>query len=140
MNKAIKELQDYALWRHSIDIIPERIKEIDAMMVSLGGGGADAPVKKSGNEREKKLCALIDEKTELLRTLDINRAKQEYIERGLSALNDVERKVLEGFYMSNMRHNEAREKLMDELGYVETSIEKIRNVALKKYSMCEFGR
>lgn len=140
MNKAIRELQDYALWKNSIEIIPQRIAEIDEKMVALGGGGADAPVMSSGNKREERLVAYIDEKSELLKTLEVNKAKQKYIEKGLSVLTEDERKVLEGFYMSKLRHNEAKEMLMDKLGYADTSIESIRKTALRKYTMCEFGK
>lgn len=140
MNKAITELKEYSLWRTSIDIIPQRITEIEEKMIALGGGGADSPVMSSGNKREERLVAYIDEKNELERTLEINKAKQKYIEKGLSMLTDTERKVLEVFYMSGMKYSDAMEKLVLENVYSESQIERIKADALRKYSLCVFGR
>ena len=36
--------------------------------------------------------------------------------------------------------NEAKEKLVTEMGYAETSIERIRSTALRKYSLAGFGK
>lgn len=140
MNKAITELKEYSLWRTSIDIIPQRITEIEEKMIALGGGGANSPVMSSGNKREERLVAYIDEKNELERTLEINKAKQKYIEKGLSMLTDTERKVLEVFYMSGMKYSDAMEKLVLENVYSESQIERIKADALRKYSLCVFGR
>ena len=105
MDKIIQELKDYSLWRHSLDIIPQRIAEIEERMLSLGGGGADAPVKSSGtNKQEEKLCACIDEKNELQKTLEARLKKKEYIEEGLSRLNEDELKILDIFYMQGLKY------------------------------------
>ena len=140
MNKAITELREYALWRTSLDISPQRIAEIDEKMVALGGGGADSPVMSSGNKREERLIAYIDEKTELLKTLETLKAKQIYIEKCLSKLTDTERKVLEVFYLSGMRYSCAMEKLVAENVYSDSQIERIKADALRKYSLCAFGK
>ena len=140
MNKTIQELKDYSLWRHSLEIIPQRIAEIDEKMLSLGGGSTDTPVKSSGNKREKRLIAYIDEKTELLKTLETLKAKQIYIEKCLSMLTDTERKVLDAFYLSGMEYSDAMEKLVAETVYSDSQIERIKADALRKYSLCAFGK
>lgn len=141
MNKAIEELKNYAIWKVSLETIPERLAEIEDRMLKLGGGSFDAPVKSGGgNKREEMLVNCITEKEELLKTLERNKARKEYIEKGLSVLNKDEREILETFYVSNLRHNEAKEKLVTEMGYAETSIERIRSTALRKYSLAGFGK
>lgn len=142
MDKVIQELKDYALWRHSLEIIPQRIAEIDEKMLSLGGGGADTPVKSSGtNKQEEKLCACIDEKITLQKTLDSLTIKKIYIEDGLSRLTSDERSVLEVFYMRNLKYHEALETCLTEMPYMtESTIDRTKRRALRKYSLCEFGK
>ena len=141
MDKIVQELKDYSLWRHSLDIIPQRIAEIEERMLSLGGGGADAPVKSSGtNKQEEKLCACIDEKNELQKTLEARLKKKEYIEEGLSRLNEDELKILDIFYMQGLKYHEALEKSIVVTHMSESVIDRTRRRALRKYSLCEFGK
>lgn len=142
MDKIIQELKDYSLWRHSLEIIPQRIAEIDEKMLSLGGGGADTPVKSSGtNKQEEKLCACIDEKIKLQKTLDGLQIKKKYIEDGLLKLSDEERSVLDIFYMQGLKYHDALEKCLIEMPYMtESTIDRTKRRALRKYSLCEFGK
>lgn len=142
MDKIIQELKDYSLWRHSLEIIPQRIAEIDEKMLSLGGGGADTPVKSSGtNKQEEKLCACIDEKIKLQKTLDGLQIKKKYIEDGLLKLSDEERSVLDIFYMQGLKYHDALEKCLIEMPYItESTIDRTKRRALRKYSLCEFGK
>jgi DNA-directed RNA polymerase specialized sigma24 family protein len=141
MNKIIQELNDYALWKDSLEIIPQRIAEIDERMQSLGGGKTDTPVKNSGtNKQEEKLCQCIDEKTELLKTLESRTKKKEYIEKGLSRLSEEEQKALDIFYMRSLKYGEAVNVAMSEMNMSEKSVERTRRSALRKYSLCEFGK
>jgi hypothetical protein len=141
MNKIIQELKDYALWKDSLEIIPQRIAEIDERMQSLGGGKTDTPVKNSGtNKQEEKLCQCIDEKTELLKTLESRTKKKEYIEKGLAHLTEEEQKVLDIFYMRSLKYGEAVNVAMNEMNMSEKSVDRTRRSALRKYSLCEFGK
>ena len=141
MNKIIQELKDYALWKVSLETIPQRIAEIDERMQSLGGGKTDTPVKNSGtNKQEEKLCQCIDEKTELLKTLESRTKKKEYIEKGLAHLTEEEQKVLDIFYMRSLKYGEAVNVAMIEMNMSEKSVDRTRRSALRKYSLCEFGK
>lgn len=141
MNKIIQELKDYALWKDSLEIIPQRIAEIDERMQSLGGGKTDTPVKNSGtNKQEEKLCQCIDEKTELLKTLESRTKKKEYIEKGLARLTEEEQKALDIFYMRSLKYGEAVNVAMIEMNMSEKSVDRTRRYALRKYSLCEFGK
>ena len=58
------------------------------------------------------------------------------IERGLESLNDEERKILELLYLNdepNMR------KLRDELGYAPRSLYRLRDRALKNFTLAMYG-
>ena len=142
MDKIIQELKDYALWRHSLEIIPQRIAEVDGMMLSLGGSGADTPVKSSGtNKQEERLCTLIDEKMKLQKTLDTLTMKKKYIEEGLDKLSGEERGVLDIFYMRGLKYHDALEKCLEEMPYMtESTVDRTKRRALRKYSLCEFGK
>lgn len=141
MDKIGNELREYSIWRESIDVIPKRIAEIDERMLSLGGGGNDAPVKNSGkNRQEEKLCACIDEKTELLNTLESRIRKKEVIEKGLSVLSETEKSVLEIFYMKGLGYTDALYSCIDSLHRSKSAVERIRKRAIKKYSLCTYGK
>jgi FixJ family two-component response regulator len=110
-------------------------------MQSLGGGKTDTPVKNSGtNKQEEKLCQCIDEKTELLKTLELRTKKKEYIEKGLAHLTEEEQKVLDIFYMRSLKYGEAVNVAMIEMNMSEKSVDRTRRSALRKYSLCEFGK
>lgn len=141
MDKIGNELREYSIWRESIDVIPKRIAEIDERMLSLGGGGNDAPVKNSGkNRQEEKLCACIDEKTELLNTLESRIRQKEIVEKGLSVLSETELTVLTVFYMQGLGYTDALYTCIEDMHRSKSAVERIRKRAINKYSLCTYGK
>jgi len=59
------------------------------------------------------------------------------VDRGLSTLTYDERTVLEDFYMTD--NPKGAKKLRDELGYAPRSLYRLRDGALKKFTLAMYG-
>ena len=108
-------------------------------MSAIKGSSSSVPVQGGGNRYEDNLLDLIVEKDRLKALYRVNRQRQKIIKRGLDSLSDTESKVINCFYIQNMKYSAAVDRLRDEIGYEEASINRIRNKALYHYTLAEFG-
>lgn len=137
--EAENELRQYADLTTSIVNIRERMEAVDAAMTAIKGSSSSVPVQGGGNRYEDKMLDLIVEKDRLKALYRVNRQRQEIIKRGLDALSETESKVINRFYILNMKYSEAVNCLREEIGYEEASINRIRSKALYHYTLAEFG-
>ena len=94
----------------------------------------------ANRQREKTSTKLIDTivETERLKTnLDVAENLVGLIERGLDSLSEEERTILERFYISDLPKNMTR--LKGELGYEERSLYRLRDRALRKFTLAMYG-
>lgn len=96
--------------------------------------------KLSGKRSKRMDTRLVDAIVEAERLKD-NIATAEsltaLVERGLSSLREEERRILEAFYMSE-RPKTVRQ-VKEELGYATRSIYRLRDNALKKFTLAMYG-
>lgn len=137
--EAENELRQYADLCTSLLNIRERIESVDSAMSAIKGSSSSVPVQGGGNRYEDNLLDLIVEKDRLKALYRVNGQRQRIIKRGLDALSDTESKVINCFYIQNMKYSAAIDRLRDEIGYEEASINRIRNKALYHYTLAEFG-
>lgn len=137
--EAENELRQYADLTTSIINIRERMEAVDAAMTAIKGSSSSVPVQGGGNHYEDKMLDLIVEKDRLKALYRVNRQRQKVIKRGLDALSDTETKVINRFYILNMKYSEAINCLREEIGYEERQINRIRSNALYHYTIAEFG-
>lgn len=131
-----QDLKEYPALKESLTSLPEQIAELEAQMIGLGAVSFDkTPVQGGVGERESRLIDAIDKKERLKINLDIAKAKVERIERGLSALSERERFVVEKDFFENWRI----EQICTELSYEERNVFNIKNAALKKMTLAMFG-
>lgn len=127
----IAAIRDYNNMRFIINNTPEEIKNVCGKMVSprtpiLSG----MPSVRNPQASSDKLVAQIDK-------LDILRERYsqaiEYMawfEPAWSNLTDTEQHILSEFYMADNQKSGATYRLMDELSYSESHIERLRSNAL----------
>ena len=135
---AIQDLREYRPLRDSLTNIPQEIAAIELDMQTLKGISYDkTPVEGGASRYEDRLINCIDRKQRLSENFKVAKMRVERIERGLQSLSDKEQLVLRRFYIQR----EARyvERLCDELGYEERNIYKIKDSALKKFTLSMFG-
>lgn len=137
--EAENELRQYIDICNSLANIRERVHAVEAEMTAVKASGSSVPVQGGGNRYEDALLDLIVEKDRLKSLYRVNSQRMRVIKRGLEALNETEFKVLNRFYLLNMKYSDAVDCLREEIGYEEAHINRIRNKALYHYTIVEFG-
>ena len=135
---AIQDLKRYSGLKNSLETIPERIEALELQFTCVAGSAPDKiVVQNSGQAVDDKMLDNIVQRERLKLTFRANKVLVDLIERGLSALNDTERKVLECFYMYRCRGHV--ERLMDDLGYEKTAVYEIKDRALYQLTTHMYG-
>lgn len=135
---AITDLREYEQVQQSLINIPQEIGTLEMAMTALRGAGFDkTPVEGGTSTYESRLIDNIDRRERLKINLEIAQAKVQRIGRGLAALSENEALVLRRFYIR--RERDYLDRLCEELGYEERNIYKIKDVALKKFTLAMFG-
>lgn len=135
---SIDDLREYGALKESLGTLPEEIRALEEDMQLVKGTRYDkTPVEGGASGYEERLINYIDRKGRLEQNLGLAQARVERIERGLSVLTDNERLVLTRFYI----HREPRylDRLCGELGYEMRNIYKIKDAALRKFTLAMYG-
>ncbi|MBR2730650.1 MAG: hypothetical protein IKD72_01525 [Clostridia bacterium] len=137
---AEEELRQYADVRASLMNTRERIAMLEDAITSIKAATVSStPVIGSGNQYESRLLDNIGERDRLKELYKVNLRRIKLIERGLQALTEDERKIINRFFVQNMASEAAVVTLMDETGYERAQIYRIRSRALYRYTLAEFG-
>lgn len=136
---AEEELRAYTDLKGSLSNIKQRIAMLKDKSLSVKTASSTTPVIGGGNRYEEALIDCLAEQARLEELLKVNWRRVQLIERGLNALNDAERAVLNRFLICNMRPEAAIDCLVEELGYERAQIYRIRSRALYRYTIAEFG-
>jgi hypothetical protein len=86
---------------------------------------------------DDKLIDNIVQRERLVMNLEINQKLIGLIERGLSALNDTEKRVLDLFYISRSKNH--IDTLMVELRYEKSMVYNLKDQALYNFTINMFG-
>ena len=136
--QAAEDLRKYEQQRQSIENIPERIRALREKYQAVKCACTDQPVVDGGGgHAEDAMLDNILERKRLALTLAANRRVVALVERGLAALTPPERSVLDAFYIHP--RPEKLEYLHGELGYERSQIYRIKDEALYKYTVNQYG-
>lgn len=137
--EAAELLKDYGALKESLVALEEQIAHLESDYKSLKSARADGtPVKGGGNGREDALLTNIVQRDELCKNLEAAKLRVKQVDRGLSVLNDTQRKVLERFYI--YRVSGFVDKLCDELNVEQATVYRIKNEALRRFTLATYGR
>lgn len=137
---AEEELRAYTDLKGSLGNIRQRMSMLEDKMTSVRASSPSAtPVTGGGNRYEEALIDCMAEKARLAELFKVNSRRVQLIERGLTALSDTERRVINRFFICDMRPENAVNCLVEELGYERAQIYRIRSTALHRYTIAEFG-
>ena len=131
------ELRDVPAMRTAMDNIKDRIRSLEMQKTSLRSTSDSTPVQGGGNRQEDRLLNLIVESERLRLSLTAHELRMEVIERGLAALSDQDRLILETF--ARNRSGEAVNILSDTLFLERTRVYQLWDEALRRYTIAEFG-
>lgn len=136
--EAKRELRAYAYLKESLPNIRSRLEGIRSRKISLKSSVGDpTPVQGGGNHYEDRLLDLIVEEERLKHTYRADKIRLGLIERGLQALTDSERQVLEIF--AENKAGRAVDLLRDLTGYEQAQIYRIYGDAIYKFTLAEYG-
>lgn len=136
---AIEDLKKYAGLTASLQNIPERIAALEMEFTGIKGNRTDKePISGTGaNHWENFLINNINERERLKLLLAVNKKMAGVIKRGLSALNENERLVLEYFYIRAQQDHIG--KLSEELNIERTDVYRLKDKALRKFVLNMYG-
>lgn len=132
-----EELREYEAKRMSVESIPEEIRQLKAQMVKLGGSNNPTPVKGGGSPWEDRQINLIVRIEKLKTSLGYARDWVARVERGLSALSDEERLILDRFYINPAKGNVDR--LCGDLCLEKSAVYDRKDKALRHYTLARYG-
>ncbi|MCI8496851.1 MAG: hypothetical protein HFE85_01205 [Clostridiales bacterium] len=133
------KLNGYLKLQTGLRNLEERVREIDALLVSMGPGTFENIRVQGGkgNAEESRRLSLLAEKEQLLSILRFKRSDVARVQRGLAALTPEERTILDRFYIN--RTDRYLENLMDELGYERRAIYYRHDEALRDFAVAMYG-
>ena len=135
---AKQDLIEYDSICQSLHNIPEQIRELEEQITSLKSVRYDkTPVQGGLSGQESRLIDYIDRKERLKINYAVARSKQERIKRGMDALDDRERRVVELLTIRKAAGN--LDRLCREYSYEKSQIYNIQTRALKKFTLAMFG-
>lgn len=134
---AIQRLKDYDMRKQALINIPEQIKTLEMQFYSIKSGEIDGMPKGSGSKSDDMLIYNIAKRDELAFNLAIAEREVELTERGLEALTDEEKTVLEYFYVQRPYNHIS--KLMDKLHVSKSELFRRKDLALRKFTMSLYG-
>ena len=136
---SIQRLRDYENRKAAIENLTEQIKLLEEKFAAIRSATTDAPPVQGGNDnkREEMLIHNIATRDELQKNLDITIQEVELTEKGLAALTEDEKRILERFYIN--RTKGYVERLCDELFISKTELYRQKEEVLKKFTMVCYG-
>lgn len=135
--EAIQDLSTYPQRLKARDNLKERIYILNERYTSLKGVSTSEPVKGGISKQEEKMLDNIAERERLGFSLKIVDELIKLTERGLAGLDSKERRVLDGFYINPIDNHVVR--LCDELNIEKSSLYRLKDTALKKFTRSEYG-
>lgn len=135
---AIGDLRRYPGLCSSVKNLSERLRILEESAADVKGANLDRiPLSGGGSCYEDKLLNVLVEKEKKRHLLKTDLQLKKAIERGLGALDDEERRVLEGFYMYPSRN--AADSLASRIACDRATVYRIRKRALYKFTVHMYG-
>lgn len=135
---AIDSLKKHISRQTALLNLGDRIKELDADFVATKGAVTDRmPVKGGCSKNEERLLNNIVERDELLQNYNSVERAVNRVDRALSSLNERQKRVLEGFYI--FRTDDYMDRLCDELHVEVAQVYRLKDEALKKFTLALYG-
>ena len=134
----ITDLQNYTLYRLALANTRDAIEECEREIIIVRSAiNEDKPIDSSNYDNQKVISDLLKKKISLETNYDLNRRRVRRIARGLAALSDDERKVLNLFYINRPRGYV--DILCEELAVERSQVYRIKNRALYKFTVSQYG-
>lgn len=137
-HEAMEKLEQYDARQRALDNIPEEIRRLETEIISMRSSLRNAtPAHGKGSSREDAMLTNIVRRDELARQLENTKAWVKVVDRGLGALTEEERLVLDRFYIHRIRGHV--ERLSGELGLESKMVYRRKDSALRRFTVAMYG-
>lgn len=136
--RATDRLRDYQAQKAALLNIPDEIAALESQFTSIRSATTDSiAVSGGGNKREDMMLSNIVRREELKATLERAKLYVRSVERGMSVLNDEERRILNVMYVN--REAGAVQRMAEEFCEDERSVYRRLDKALKHFTIAMYG-
>lgn len=136
--EAADRLRDYNAKKASLAAIPLELHRLESEFTRIRSATTDGTaVRTGGNRREDILLANITQRGELKTQLEETKAWVKVVEGALVELDEMERTVLDRFYIN--RGKGGADRLCGELHLEKSRVYEIKDRALRKFTLAMYG-
>ena len=135
--EAVNLLKEYPQRKDSLQSLKQRHAMLERELRELNEHGGKPQVKGELTAAQEQLLSSTTEQKQLLLNYQLAKLQLQWIEKGLSALDEDERMVLEGFYFIGGPC--VKGDLMDALCIERTALYQLKDRALRKFTMSMYG-
>lgn len=137
-HEVMDKLRRYDLMQHAARNIPEEISRLEINSLGLRSHtSSTVPTKGGGNRYEEMLINNLVQRKEMSWTLEQIQRWLQVVNRGMDALDPVEKQILERMYI--YPEISAHERLCADLGIETSSLYRKRETALRKLTLAMYG-
>ena len=135
--EAVNLLKEYPMRKDSLQSLKHRHAMLDREVKELTAHEELPTVKGELSAAQDQLLSSTAEEKQLQLNYQLTKLQLQWIERGLSALDEDERMVLEGFYL--IGGPSVKSDLMDALCIERSALYQLKDRALRKFTMSMYG-
>lgn len=135
--EAVNQLKEYSCRKDSLKSIQNRCRLLETETTTLKERELPLPLRGPLSDAQEQLLSSIAEQKQLLANYQMAKLQLQWIEKGLSVLDEDERMVLEGFYMIGGPC--IKQDLMSDLCIERSALYELKDRALRKFTMSMYG-
>ncbi|MBQ8598914.1 MAG: hypothetical protein IJ411_02210 [Oscillospiraceae bacterium] len=135
--EAVNQLKEYPNRKDSLQSIKSRCRLLEEETTALKERELPLPLRGALSTAQDQLLSSTAEQKQLQANYHMAKLQLQWIEKGLSALDEDERMVLEGFYMIGGPC--IKQDLMSDLCIERSALYELKERALRKFTMSMYG-
>ena len=137
-NEAMEKLRNYQIMHQACLNLPEEITRLEEESRKIRSVTPDiTPVKSGGSKREEVLLNNLVQREELTGSLEQVKRWLRVCNRGLNALTEEERLILQRLYLNPEQGS--LQRLCSELGVEQSTVYRRRDEALHRFTIALYG-
>ena len=136
--EAINDLRCHEKRKAALESLADEIRELRGRTYGSSSPAADAvPVQGGSSTAEGRWIDAIDELERKKEAWRITKRRVEAVERGLAALNEQQRIILDVFFMNRVQGG--ADYLAEKLHLERTRVYELRESAIRDFTMARYG-
>lgn len=136
--EAINDLRCHEKRKAALESLADELRELRARTYGTSSPAADAvPVQGGSSTAEGRWIDVIDELERKKEAWRITKRRVDAVERGLAALDEQQREILEAFFINRVQGG--ADYLTEKLHLERTRVYELREVAIRDFTMARYG-